>query len=726
MVEQLKQSCMKKYPITLLFCFLISSTYADLSVKSFRKVESNFVVNQQDSIKDSDGNLCALIKLLTPITGFGKIDCDQKAFLKTAQKEGELWIYVPGNAKQISIHHPELGVLRNFNFPEALQKNCTYELDFVQLEQKPNENTGQNAQWLLIKPTPSTANIYIDKVLVKTGEYTGRYKPGVYTYSVEAPLFHTSTGTITISDKNVQLDIQLEPAAGFIYVSSAPEEGAKVMIDGKLLIQSTPCKSQPLTSGEHLVQVMKEFHQQGIQKISVDDDKTTNVLFTLQPNFATVSVKSISNATILVNGQPKGSGNWSGRLNAGIYTIEAHLDNYKPIKEEVELMEGEIKNFDLKLIPITSSLTVYSTPIGANILIGGKDYGITPQTINDLLVGDYDVKIKKEGYVTSSNKISLQEGNSSTVNSILLVGRTVKIATNPSSCNLMIDGVEVGTSPYVGTLSSGTHTLCAAQNNQKVEKVINLLSEGGISTFELSLSPTPKLPATSRTNIKVDLIFVKGGNFKMGSSIASPEAQWSASPSHDVTVSDFYIQPTETTQLLWKAVMGVNPSKFQGDDLPVDDVSWNAVQEFISKLNSLSGKKHRLPTEAEWEYAAGGGQNLGTKFSGTDRDTEVGDFAWTTENSNGSPHPVGLKKPNKLGLYDMTGNVWEWCSDWLGDYQIEAQVNPTGPTSGVRKANRGGSWKHEAKICAVSHRGGYDPGSYNNRIGLRLVMSANK
>lgn len=593
-------------------------------------------------------------------------------------------------------------------------------------EQQKIDSVFPNTQWLLIKPNPITANVYIDKVLVKTGEYTGRYRPGTYTYRVEAPLFHTSTGTIVISDKNVQLDVHLESASGFVFVSSAPEDGAKVMIDGKLLNQVTPCKSLALPSGEHLVQVMKEFHQQMSQKVIVDDDKTTNAVFVLQPNFATVSVKSLENAAIIINGQPKGSGVWAGRLNAGIYTIEAHLDNYKTSKVEVDLMEGKSKDFDLKLLPITSSIDINSTPIGAKVIIDGKDFGLTPTRISDLLIGDYNVQLVKDGFVSSNSKVSVQEGKISTINSLLVLGRVVKVTTIPAACNLVIDGVEVGTSPYSGTLSFGNHTISAVQNNKKTEKLINVLSEGGLTTYELSLASASKQLSTEKSNIKVDLAFVKGGHFSMGSNIPEIEPQWSAAPMYDVVVSDFFIQTTELTQLQWKSVMGYNPSKFQGDNLPVDDVSWNTVQEFILKLNAITGKNYRLPTEAEWEYAAGGGGVSGTKYSGTDLDVEVGAYGWTEENSSGTPHPVGTKKPNKLGLYDMTGNVWEWCSDWLGDYNPEFKLNPTGAVSGVRKTNRGGSWKHGYLLCTTKHRGGYDPGSFNNRIGFRLAMSAAK
>ncbi len=593
-------------------------------------------------------------------------------------------------------------------------------------EQQKIDSVFQNAQWLLIKPNPITANVYIDKVLVKTGEYTGRYRPGTYTYRVEAPLFYASTGTIVISDKNVQLDVHLESASGFVFISSVPEDGAKVMIDGRLLNQVTPCKSLALPSGEHLVQVMKEFHQQMSQKVIVDDDKTTNAIFVLQPNFATVSVKSLENAAIIINGQPKGSGVWAGRLNAGIYTIEALLENYKTRKVEVDLMEGESKDFELKLLPITSSIDVNSTPIGAKVLVNGKDYGLTPVKINDLLIGDYTVQLVKDGFVTSNSKVTVQEGKISTINSLLVLGRVVKVTTIPTACNLLIDGVEVGSSPYSGNLSFGCHTISAVQNNKKIEKLINVLSEGGVTTYELSLAPTPKQMSVEKSNIKVDLAFVKGGHFSMGNNTTVIDEHWSTLPIHDVIIPDFFIQTTEMTQLQWKAIMGNNPSKFQGDNLPVDDVSWNTVQEFILKLNALTGKTYRLPTEAEWEYAAGGGDLSGTKFSGTNLDVELGAYAWTEENSNAVPHPVGTKKPNKLGLYDMSGNVWEWCSDWLGDYNPEFKLNPTGPVSGVRKTNRGGSWKHEYRFCTTKHRGGYDPGSFNNRIGFRLAMSAAK
>ena len=147
--------------------------------------------------------------------------------------------------------------------------------------------------------------------------------------------------------------------------------------------------------------------------------------------------------------------------------------------------------------------------------------------------------------------------------------------------------------------------------------------------------------------------------------------------------------------------MGSNPSRYTGDDnLPVEQVSWKDVQEFIQKLNALTGKTYRLPTEAEWEYAArGGNQSQGYKYAGSNT---VGDVAWHYGNSDHKTHPVGQKQPNELGLYDMSGNVWEWCQDWYGDYSSSAQTNPTGPSSGSYRVLRGGSWSNRRSNPCIS------------------------
>jgi formylglycine-generating enzyme required for sulfatase activity len=220
-----------------------------------------------------------------------------------------------------------------------------------------------------------------------------------------------------------------------------------------------------------------------------------------------------------------------------------------------------------------------------------------------------------------------------------------------------------------------------------------------------------------------ELIYVKGGTFTMGcTSEQGDDCNNREKPTHRVTVSDFYIGKYEVTQAQWKSVMGSNPSRFTGDNLPVEQVSWNDVQEFIRKLNAQTGKNYRLPTEAEWEYAArGGAQSRGYKYSGSNT---VGDVAWYGDNSGKATHPVGQKLPNGLGLYDMSGNVEEWCSDRYGDYSSSSQTNPAGPSSGSsgsRRVVRGGSLEGGVHVW---HRDGGGPGLRDYSLGFRLASDS--
>lgn len=191
-------------------------------------------------------------------------------------------------------------------------------------------------------------------------------------------------------------------------------------------------------------------------------------------------------------------------------------------------------------------------------------------------------------------------------------------------------------------------------------------------------------------------------------------------PAHQVTVSTFSIGETEVTQELWQAVMGSNPSSFKGPRRPVENVSWEDCQNFIRELNSLTGKRFRLPTEAEWEYAARGGRKAnGHKYAGS---SAIDRVAWYDSNSGSQTHDVATKRANELGLYDMSGNVREWCQDWKGDYSSSSQTNPKGPSSGSLRVSRGGSWGNDAGYCRVSFRDSYTPSFRYNYLGLRLAL----
>ena len=253
-------------------------------------------------------------------------------------------------------------------------------------------------------------------------------------------------------------------------------------------------------------------------------------------------------------------------------------------------------------------------------------------------------------------------------------------------------------------------------NVSDVTALVNLIiNGGGESEF--------KNRTFTVNGVSFEMIAVEGGTFTMGAtSEQGSDAYDDEKPAHQVTLSSYYIGKTEVTQELWQAVMGSNPSKFSGTNLPVEKVSWEDCQSFVIKLNELTGKNFRLPTEAEWEYAArGGNKSNGFKFSGGNNIAEV---AWYSENGNKISHPVATKAPNELGIYDMSGNVWEWCSDWYSSsyYTSSSQTNPTGPNSGSYRVYRGGSWSGNDRYCRVSHRDSNYPSYRFNYLGLRLAL----
>lgn len=220
----------------------------------------------------------------------------------------------------------------------------------------------------------------------------------------------------------------------------------------------------------------------------------------------------------------------------------------------------------------------------------------------------------------------------------------------------------------------------------------------------------------SMSKVTFKMIYVDGGTFEMGDSSIG-------NATHKVTLSPFYIAETVVTQALWKTVMVGNPSPSynEGACNPVENVCWDDCQKFIESLNKMTGLTFRLPTEAEWEFAARGGNNSKrTLYSGSDN---IDDVAWHSANSANRTHPVAQKKPNELGLYDMSGNVWEWCEDYYEPYTPKDQVNPHGPQFGSRRIARGGSWNYSEEYCIVWSRNCHAQNTHFNGYGLRLAMS---
>ena len=227
--------------------------------------------------------------------------------------------------------------------------------------------------------------------------------------------------------------------------------------------------------------------------------------------------------------------------------------------------------------------------------------------------------------------------------------------------------------------------------------------------------------------VQLEFVYIPPGKFLMGSDTKELERHGDEGPVRHVVISKgFYISKYEITQEQWLAVMNHNPSVMNDKNSwkrhPVDNVSWNDCNAFISKINELGLGIFRMPTEAEWEYACRAGTTSRYYWGEDPGDTHVHEYAWAFSKAEGISHPAGLKKPNNWGLYDMSGNVWEWCSDWRGPYEADQLIDPTGPRDGKKKIYRGGSWFNKPSTLRSANRNGHEPDMSGTNAGLRLVL----
>lgn len=600
----------------------------------------------------------------------------------------------------------------------------------------PNEPTKVKAGFLIFESSPSGAQVFI----TQNGEerYEGdtpfqkKMPYGSYNYRIKKSRYHDEVGVAVVDNTRVVQNIKLRPTFGTLKVTTNPS-GAKVTLESDGRSFTSPCEIENIPSGEHYVSIVSPRYSSLRNKVLIQDGQVTPLNATLDARFAQVIINTLPNAKIVINGEQRGTGSFVGDLDEGIYDVEVSLAKHRSVTRKIEVVANQYQTITVDPTPLYGSLDVISTPMYAEVVIDGKSYGTTPTTIENLLVGDYDVVLRKDGYPIQSRKVTITENNLSTLEIELPQGRKITISSDGQGDEVYVDGLKLGVTPLEANLSFGTHKVELRRGTKTVSKQINVPTTGGSNEIQLGfIKPRWASNVTSKQKqvlekLIKDMVRVEGGPFMMGAtSEQGSDADNDEKPAHRVALSSYYIGKYEVTQEQWKAVMGSNPSYFKGAKNPVEVVSWNDCQKFIKKLNQLTGLKFRLPTEAEWEYAArGGNKSKGYKYSGSNN---LGDVAWYWNNSSSKTHEVGTKASNELGIYDMSGNVQEWCSDWYGYkyYSSSPSTNPTGPSLDTERVIRGGNWWDNANECRVSFRKDDNPSSpdcYSHTYGLRLACS---
>ena len=580
-------------------------------------------------------------------------------------------------------------------------------------------------QFVVFNVTPADALVIFDgsPMVVNSGAANKRVKFGTYSYTVSAKDFHTYSGSVTVNDmKNKSMvKVDLKPAHGWINVSGSSAEGAYVYVADQLIGQA-PLKTDRLASGTYSVRLVKPLFKSYDTSVIVTDGNVTTISPVLQADFARVTLSVDNGAEIWVNGEHKGSGSWTGDLATGSYLVECRKANHRSTSDNINVSaDMPSRRITLKApSPINGSLSISSAPDFAEVYLDDTHIGQTPLYLPETLIGSHTLKLSKSGCADWTGNINVAEGQIAEINATLQSGASVTFTSNVSGAQLYLDGVLLGPANGTYDVAFGSHTIVCKASGKK-----DLIKNITISQTDINRTVGCRFGAARETikvkGVSFDMIMVEGGTFTMGAtSEQGNDAFDDENPAHQVTLSDYYIGETEVTQALWQAVMGSNPSSIKGNSNPVEFVFWNDCQKFIRKLNSLTGRTFRLPTEAEWEFAArGGNESKGYKYSGSN---SIDNVAWYDGNSSSKTHAVKTKSPNELGIYDMSGNVYEWCQDWYGSYSSNAQTNPKGPSNGSDRVLRGGSWDYNARHCRVSDHNHCSPRYSSSNYGLRLVL----
>jgi formylglycine-generating enzyme required for sulfatase activity len=696
------------------------------NINSFKKDAADPSASMY-SVRHFNGDYCALIKVMTNAENLTfETTPDLEKFER--KKDGEFWVYVPPGIKRIIIRKKGF-IPKEFVIPSDIkvESKVTYVMELIGKAGDLKEEAPE-PEFVVLKSDPEGASVYIKNSVNDKFEYKGLTPfstplfEGEYEFKLEKEMYKPYLGTITVKVGDTkQESISLISNFGSINITSSPEHGGLILLDGKNTGYKTPYTLEPVSVGSHIITVQKDMFEPGKKDVEISVGDKLNVNVNIKPIFGTVDILVDKKSDILIDNVKVGTGNYKGRLVKGLHVIEVEKEGCYSEKQNLTVSNGQNYPLSFSLKSKVGVLSVNTMPLETEIYLDNVLQGKSPKFIKDLQVGTYVMKLEKTGFGVVTKIIEITEDNTTEINETLPVGKEITINSAPTGADLYINGSKVGVTPYITTQSYGDHALRLVNGEKTVEENITI-SQTGKTSWNFDVSELDSFTETAK-GLNMDFIAVVGGTFTMGCTSEDGDCVGNEKPLHNVTLDDFYIGKYEVTQAQWREVMGFNPCRFKDcDECPVEQVSWNNIQKFIKKLNELTGKNYRLPTEAEWEYAArGGNKSRGYKYSGGNT---IGDVGWYRINSNNKTHPVGQKQANELGIHDMTGNVYEWCSDWYGKkyYSNSPQQNPQGPTKGSKRVLRGSTYKFGANNCRVANRRYAIPSDLFSVNGFRLVL----
>ena len=528
--------------------------------------------------------------------------------------------------------------------------------------------------------------------------------------------------TVNVSSADISFRINLDKVAALpqYVVFEVEPKWANVVVDGKSYVPDQyGLVTLGLSNGTYNYSVSANDYYSDSGTFQVQGAKVEKRI-ALKPAFGWLSVpdrSDLNGANVFIDGTHIGTAPLkSNGIKSGTHNVRIMKAMYKAYEGTVVIKDNEVATFSPKLEPDFADVAIKAGE-GCQIYVDNEFKGTTTWS-GRLSSGSHLLESRKENHrstaVTKNIEPSISTLHFNLADPAPIMG-TMNVMSTPGMADVYVDGKLVGRTPMRHDVLVGNREVVICKQGFKDYKQSIRVEENNIVDVVATMTEYKDGTYTETAKgINLKMIYVEGGTFAMGSTSGDSDEK----PVHNVTLDSYYIGETEITQAQWRAVMGSNPSYFKGDNRPVECVSWNDAQEFCKKLSELTGKRYVLPTEAQWEYAArGGNQSKGYTYSGSNNIDAVA----KKYNSSGGHSKVKSKKPNELGIYDMSGNVCELCSDWYGSYSSSSQTNPQGPNSGSYRVSRGGGWEYIASNWRVAKRNYGYPWDASNRCGFRVV-----
>lgn len=492
---------MHKTILTILFSILATGVFSQISVATFERIDNDLTARVDHPVRDQNGDVSALIKVETTQTGFHFEGCGL-GIVTTEQKIGEIWVYIPFGARRLTIHHPQLGTLRNYVYPLSIERATVYVMKLTTARvttiiEEPEIQT----EWVVIKSEPEGAQVFINDRPVGRTPYSGEFNLGRHNYRLELPMYHSEAGTFTLSKDagRHDIDLKLRPAFGSISIYSEPESGAEVLLNNRPTGQTTPCTLSEIESGTHTITIKKDMYYDAWQEVTVEDNKTTQVNLKMNPAYGVLKIYTSPEADIYINAQKEGHGTHTVRKLTGFYNIEAKKDKHTPASRRVEVKDGEEIIVNLNPTPQYGQLRIATTPPDAEIFLDGKRMGITPVTLREVLIGDYRLELRKTGYASHTQNITIKHNETTNINETLSDGMEITITSTPSGAKIEIDGKDMGKTPFKGMLGFGSHDIKITNNKKVVTERINV-TQGEKTSWEFDMRDDKGTFTDSRDN----------------------------------------------------------------------------------------------------------------------------------------------------------------------------------------------------------------------------------